>query len=618
MITLPTPAKRPAFILAALTLIGAALRIGGLFGPLSHDELSAICRLQFDSLSALLDYGVKPDGHPGGVQVFLWLWSQMFGTSAIAIRLPFMLMGIATVPLIYSIGRRWYGRWSALLPTAVIAVSQYTVYYSDIARPYCVGLFFILCVLYVLTRMVSEQRFTLWRLATFTLFEACCAYTHYFCALTATLMALAAFFFVGRRHVWSYLASCLGAVILFLPHLSITLYQLLELKGIGGWLGAPTPVFALEYTRYLTHHSLLAAAVVLIVFGLLFSLQTAHKNIRLLVASLSVGLLPAIIGYIYSVTVNPVLQYSVLIFSFPFLLLALAACVDDQRHVRHTTAVAVYVTVMVTTLFITRHHYDMLGHEWIEASVHEAQEANHEYGRDNVAYLFNFSPCMIAYYDSTIYPLPQEWASDATRLDSALSRCPQPYIVCSGFQDPAMLAVVNRHYPTLLRVRPCTVSEICLFSRQPSEKAICIDSLAMDIIERPLQASTDEFSIILDTMLGDIVDSRFVCIESALLFQDSAWTTKSKAIHLVTELVNGDHQLDWREVVLVPTERGSIQRVLLPVRIECFVKHRSQLRHSRIKIYLWNPDGNTHTIPLSCRIRILPTSPWMYSCLEEI
>ena len=123
--------KSPAFYVGLFIVIGAALRVGGMFGPLTHDELSAICRLQYDSLADVLTYGVKlGDTHPGGVQVLMWLWAQLFGTSAFAIRLPFVLMGIATIPLIYAIGRQWYGEWSALMPAAVIAVSQYTVYYS--------------------------------------------------------------------------------------------------------------------------------------------------------------------------------------------------------------------------------------------------------------------------------------------------------------------------------------------------------------------------------------------------------------------------------------------------------------------------------------------------------
>lgn len=610
--------KGPTVILAVLTFIGAALRIGGLFGPLTHDELSAICRLQCDNISDLINYGVKPDGHPGGVEVFMWLWVRLFGQSAVAIRLPFMLMGIASVPLIYAIARRWYGRWSALLPTAVVAVSQYTVYYSDIARPYCVGLFFILCALYVLTCMVSERRYTVCQLVLFALFEACCAYTHYFCLLMAFIMACAAIFFIDRRHILLYLTACFGAVLLFVPHIKITLYQLFELKGVGGWLGKPTPFFALEYLRYLTHHSLFAAAVCLVAFLLLFSLNSARKNMPILIASFVVGLLPLIIGYIYSVTVSPVLQFSVLIFSFPFLLLALAACVDDHRHVMHIILTLVYVITMVTTLFLTRHHYTVLGKEWIEASVQEAKDATLKYGNGNVACLFNLSPCKVAYYDSTLDLLPQELVFDAAHLDSALAQCPQPYLICSGIQDPSMLAIVNRHYPTLLRVHPCVVSEICLFGRQHSKEAISVDSIAYSIIERPLQAFGDEYFVVLDTILGDIVDSRFICIESNVQFLDSTWNEESKPIYLVTELLYRNHPLDWRSVTLIPTITDSVSNVLLPVRVEGTIKHRSQLKHARVKVYLWNPDRNIQTIPYRCRIRLLPTSQWIYSVLEEI
>ncbi len=609
----------PSIAVVALIVIGAALRVGGLFGPLTHDELSAICRLRFGTLADVLTYGVRyGDTHPAGVQVFLWCWTQLFGKSAIAIRLPFMLMGVATIPLIYGIGRRWYGRWSALLPAAVMAVCQYTVYYSDIARMYGFGLFFILSALYVLTRMVSEQRYTVWRLALFALLEACCAYTQYFCSLTALLMAVAALFFVGRRHLLPYLASCLGAVLLFLPHLGITLYQLTELKGIGGWLGAPTPLFAVDFLRYLTHYSYAAAVVSVVAFALLFSVQSVRKNLPLLVASLVVGLLPGIIGYFYSVAVNPVLQFSVLIFSFPFLLLALAACVDDRRHRWHAVLTAVYVVTMVVTLFVCRHHYTMLGKEWIEASAKEAQTAVQDYGDDQVICLFNISPHIMAYYDSTLCLLPQELVFDAARLDSTLARCPKSYLVCSGVQDPVMLALVNRHYPFLLRVHPCVSSEICLFSRQPSAEALCVDSLASFILERPLQPSAGEFYTLLDTTLADIMDDRYACVESFVSFCDTAVEEEKRPLFLVTELVCRGRQLDWRGMPLDAEMTDSLYSVLSPVRIESTVKHRGQMKHTRLKIYLWNPDCNVRSIPYCCRIRLFPTSPWMYSVLEEI
>ena len=155
----------PKMIFWFLVALGAALRIGSLFGPLSHDELSAIVRLNFDTFSDLIDYGVREDGHPAGVQVFLWCWSRLFGTSAIIIRLPFLLMGIGSIMLVFAIARKWYGEWPALLPTAVLAVTQFTVYYSVIARPYIAGLFLMLCMLYCWTRILLNKEYSLYWLA---------------------------------------------------------------------------------------------------------------------------------------------------------------------------------------------------------------------------------------------------------------------------------------------------------------------------------------------------------------------------------------------------------------------------------------------------------------------
>ena len=51
--------------LCLLLEIGAALRIAELWLPLTHDELSAICRLQVSTFAELLTEGVKyGDTHP--------------------------------------------------------------------------------------------------------------------------------------------------------------------------------------------------------------------------------------------------------------------------------------------------------------------------------------------------------------------------------------------------------------------------------------------------------------------------------------------------------------------------------------------------------------------------
>lgn len=609
--------NRPTVLGGLLIVLGAALRIASMFGPLTHDELSAICRLRYDNLADVLTYGVKlGDTHPGGVEVLMWLWAQLFGTSAFAMRLPFVLMGIGSLPLIYAIGRRWYGEWGALLPTAVLALSQYTVYNSILARPYCAGLFFILCALYFLTRMIAEERYSLPNLALFAVFEACCAYTHYFCSLTALLMALGALLFVPRRHLLPYLLSCGGAVALFLPHLGITFHQLFEYKGIGGWLGEPKPTFALDYLRYLTHHSPLAAAGAAVAYLLVFNLRSLKQNVRLVAAAGIVGLLPMAIGYVYSVAVNPVMHFAVLIFAFPLLTLALAGGVDNEaRRWRHALAAGIYSIAMTATLIVNRHHFSMLQKEWIGTSVEVAQRAIRQYGDANVGCLFNVAPDKVAYYDSTLTLLPT--ATDEQTLDSLLAAYAKPYLVCAGIQNPFRLEIVRRHYPYLLQKKDCVTAGVYLASRLPADSAIDLDSVALATVDRVVAFTGDEFTDILDTSLGAIADSRFVYLECRL---DYTAPAGSKSVLLVSEISIGGTRVDWRAVSTgEPHLIGdSLRSVILPVRVHDVVKRRRQVARTQIRLYLWNPDGDSMPRPMSCHIRMLPGNPYLYSVLEEM
>ena len=83
--------------------------------PFTHDEFSAIFRLDFGSFSEMIDKGVRIDGHPAGIQVFLWCWTKLFGLNEWVVKLPFTIMGILSVFLIYIIGKKWYNLTTGLI-----------------------------------------------------------------------------------------------------------------------------------------------------------------------------------------------------------------------------------------------------------------------------------------------------------------------------------------------------------------------------------------------------------------------------------------------------------------------------------------------------------------------
>ena len=87
-------------IASVLVFVGALFRFYNYNNwSLSNDELSAITRLNYSSFSEMIEQGVRLiDMHPVGVQSFLWMWTHLFGMSEEVLRLPFVLLGILTIP----------------------------------------------------------------------------------------------------------------------------------------------------------------------------------------------------------------------------------------------------------------------------------------------------------------------------------------------------------------------------------------------------------------------------------------------------------------------------------------------------------------------------------------
>ena len=80
-------------LLLFIVLVGSILRFWD-YGniPFMHDELSALSRLQFNNFNDLIREGVMlGDTHPAGVQVFLYYWTALVGTSEIMVKLPLLI-----------------------------------------------------------------------------------------------------------------------------------------------------------------------------------------------------------------------------------------------------------------------------------------------------------------------------------------------------------------------------------------------------------------------------------------------------------------------------------------------------------------------------------------------
>jgi hypothetical protein len=121
---------------AGLTLVGFVLRLILFDGSLYADELSTFWVVDDRSLGDVLDV-VSSDDEISPPLYFVFAWvSLKFGSAPELIRLPSLLAGTATIPLIYLVGRRTAGQWAGLVAAGVITLSPFMIYYSTEGRSY--------------------------------------------------------------------------------------------------------------------------------------------------------------------------------------------------------------------------------------------------------------------------------------------------------------------------------------------------------------------------------------------------------------------------------------------------------------------------------------------------
>lgn len=364
-----TSRKLDLLLLGLILLVAAVLRLWKLGQiPFMHDEFSALFRLRFDTFRELIRYGVaEGDSHPAGVQVFLYYWTKLVGWNAFWVKLPFALMGIASVFLIYVVGKQWFNRKVGLLGAAIFAVSQFTVFYSQLARPYAAGLFFVLLTTCFWNKILFDtKKPAVGTVVGFAVSAWLAALAHNFSAAQAGLIFLTGLFFLKKERRLAYWLGGADALLLYAPHLPVFYQQTFVNGGIGGWLAKPELSFLPDFFRYTMNYAplFLFAAGFLVIFP--FILQKPEKRRKpIRWAPVAWFIIVFALAFVYSLLREPIIQYSTMLFCYPFFVLAALSFYRNNTMTRAQTAIAVTCILFIgaMTLITNRQHYDLMYHQ---------------------------------------------------------------------------------------------------------------------------------------------------------------------------------------------------------------------------------------------------------------
>jgi len=217
--------RREAAILGILTLAAFGLRLVHLIRfELWVDEAATWWFARLTAAGRLAEQmALEPT--PPIYYGLIGLLMRLFGESDFVMRLPSALIGAATVPAVFLLGRELFGRRVGWIAALLLSVHPSHVFYSREARVYPLLLLETIVLVLVLWRALDRDRWRWWAAFGAVLLLAC--YSHFYgLFLGATAGLLIVLHSRSTRARWRGLAVAALVGLAFAPYLVGTLPHL--------------------------------------------------------------------------------------------------------------------------------------------------------------------------------------------------------------------------------------------------------------------------------------------------------------------------------------------------------------------------------------------------------
>ena len=634
-------------LIMLILLTGALLRFYRLSEiPFTHDEFSAIIRTQFSTFHELIEKGIKIDGHPAGVQVFLYYMVRIFGISEPILKTPFIIFGILSIWLVFLIGKDWFNATVGLVAASFVAFLQFPVMYSQIARPYSSGLCFAMMMVYFWTKVIFHpQRKYYWNLTGYIISGAFCAYNHHFSMLFAAMVGITGLFYCPRAKMRQYILAGLMILVLYLPHLPILIYQL-DIGGVEGWLNKPRYDFIFDYMQYIFQFSVYVylLIIVLVSLSLYWYEEKPPVNKKFILISLIWFLIPYLVGFFYSKYRSSVLQYSVLIFSFPFILFVFFGFFKTIKSLHKIILIFLIGMIVIPSLILERQHYKLFYKGGYREIISESKKAVDSLGATRCMVILDMKKEINFYYLNKLNcpTLPFSYLNDLKgkgSLVSCLDSCKADYLAfgCLSSTYGETYVLMLEKFPFLLQHKSYCGGDFYLFSKNKPVNVIseyyytkinsfepslpewgwvyekqCIDSLPIEGKKSFNNNNGAEFSPTYSIPLRDLIHSEndvidvSVDLRTPMVFP-GAW--------LVMTITSDGKNIKWSSVPVNDyVHPGHQGRVFQSMRLSDI-----EFRHHRLMFntFIWNPMKLNYIMD-NFTVRLRSGNPVIYGLIRKV
>lgn len=603
--------------------------------PYMHDELSALSRTDFSNLSDLILKGARVDGHPVGVQIFLYYWTKLFSFNEMVVKLPFIISGIFSILITYKLTKLWFNSSVALVVISFMSSIQYLVMYSQIARPYMFGMFFVLMMVWCWSNYFFDSiddvkdedkkpNKTKWLIA-YVLFSVACAYTHHLALLFAVIVGLTGILFITKNTWKGYLLSGISIFVLYLPHLEIFVFQFSKggLGGENGWLQKPGKDWLFNYLKYIFHFScwMYFLVAILIVISLIFRSKDIKKQQKYRIISISWFLSFFLIQYLYSVYVSAVIQYSTLIFAFPFLLIFLFSLLGELKMKGKIGIVVSILTVSISTLVVERNHLHVFYKQPYEQQVLNTYQALDQIKTPkNATVLLMIPPYYKEFYfkkynrtfESIFYD-PFNEKPDTRVFSNFVDTLSTTYFI-AGNLPLSYIQIIKSKYPYQLSSDEGFSYNTFCFSKTKPKKETKKSAIFSKKYNLNSLDSLTEYGEILVIPLKDVLKSRHTILN---LTADAFCEDSTSNPLLVVDISANNESILWlgasyKDFVVAGRK---FNKIFLSHDFNSF--DLKKYPDAELHIYIWNPTKKAVQLG-NLQVETMPGNPVIYGLYEPL
>jgi len=233
-------ASRSAFpssslVLAAIVLIGALLRLIAL-GRKSFwlDEIASVA-IARRPLPVFLHFLWREEGNMALYYALLKPWLHL-GYNEAAVRMLSVIAGVLSLPMMYALGKRLFGRDVGILATALLALNACAISVSQEARAYSFVVLAVLLSTLLFVRLIEAPSHG--RMLAYALVAGLTCYFHYFGVLVPAAHAGSILALPAERRPWKPLFAAWGIIAV----LAAPILWLMHAQDVGhiSWLAPPS------------------------------------------------------------------------------------------------------------------------------------------------------------------------------------------------------------------------------------------------------------------------------------------------------------------------------------------------------------------------------------------